>query len=141
MAELFLDEPFTRVLPRLTDVNRSFWQGGADGQLLIARCGACGLWMHPPSPVCPSCWSDEVAPQPVSGRGHVHTFTINRYQWVPGMEPPYVVASVELVEQAGLRFLTNIVGCEPEDVSCDMPVDVVFAPHGEVHVPLFRPAS
>ena len=39
-------------------------------------------------------------------------------------ELPYVLAYVELDE--GVRLLTNIVGCAPDDVRIGMPVEVVF---------------
>jgi uncharacterized OB-fold protein len=136
---IVLDEAFTRILPKLTDANRHFWTGGADGRLMISRCQDCGRWQHPAVPVCPSCWSSAVRPEATSGRGRVWSFSVNHYQWVPGMQPPYVVAVVELDEQAGLRFTTNIVECAIDEVRCDMPVEVLFARHGEVYVPLFRP--
>src|SRR5262249_48632578 len=104
----------TRPSPRITDRTVEFWTGGADGELRIARCQECGWYMHPPLPLCPSCRGRDVRPEAVSGRGTVWSWTLNRYQFAPGMAPPYVVAIVELVEQAGLRLLTNVVGCEPE---------------------------
>jgi uncharacterized OB-fold protein len=134
-----IEEPFERVLPKLTDANRHFWQGGATGRLHVARCGDCGLWLHPSAPVCPACWSRAIAPQPVSGRGRVYSFTINRYEWVPGFEPPYLVASVELDEQAGLRFVSNVIECPFDAIRCGLEVEVVFARHGAVYLPLFRP--
>ena len=54
-------------------------------------------------------------------------------------EVPYVVALVELDE--GPRLLTNIVGVNPESVTCEMPVKVVFDDVAEdVSVPKFEPA-
>ncbi len=55
----------------------------------------------------------------------MHTFTVNHQPWMPGPEPPYVVAIVELPEQDGLRLTTNIVNCAPDDVRIGMPVQVV----------------
>ena len=46
---------------------------------------------------------------------------------------------VELVEQEGLRFMTNLVNCDPESVSIGMPVRVLFEDHGEIFVPVFEP--
>ena len=60
---------------------------------------------------------------------------------IPGFNPPYVVAIVELEEQPGLRLTTNVVGCEPEDVEIGMAVKVVFEDVGDdVFLPLFEPA-
>ena len=59
---------------------------------------------------------------------------------MPGLEVPYVIAVVELEEQAGLRVLTNIVGTSSADVSINMPVRVEFVERGAAFVPVFRPA-
>ena len=83
----------------------------------------------------------DVAPEVLSGRGVVYAFTINHYRWLPDMEPPYIVAEVDLVEQEGLRLMTNIVDCPLDEVRTGMPVHVVFAPHGDVYIPLFRPLA
>ena len=42
---------------------------------------------------------------------------------------PYVVAYVELAE--GPRVLTNVVGCEPDQVFIGQPVRVVFSDTGD----------
>lgn len=132
-----------RVLPRLTDQNRHFWQGGKDGQLVFLRCRECGTYIHPPQPICPVDYGKDLAPEPVSGRATVASFTVNHQAWMPGPELPYVIGLVELPEQQGLRLTTNIVGCAPEDVHVGMPVRVVFEHHddrhGDVWIPLFQP--
>jgi uncharacterized OB-fold protein len=125
-------------IPQITDDNGAFWTGGRDGELLIVRCGACGFWVHPPSPRCPKCLSDAVAPSAVSGRGTVYSYTINRQAWVPGLEVPFVLAIVELDEQPGLRLMTNLVDCPPEEAEIGMPVEVAFVERGEAFVPVFH---
>lgn len=73
------------------------------------------------------------------------SYTINRYQWAPGIEPPYVLAEVELDEQPGLRLLTAIVDvdpdAEPPHVTIGMPVEVRFGQSGDAWLPLFAPAA
>jgi uncharacterized OB-fold protein len=66
------------------------------------------------------------------------TFTINRQAWTPELEGPYVVAIIELAEQANLRLLSNVVGCDPDSVAIDMPVSVTFEQHEDVWIPLFE---
>jgi uncharacterized OB-fold protein len=137
----FVTEEFARVLPRVTGRNAHFWHGGADGILRLMRCRDCGTYLHPPAPVCHSCRSMQVAPSAVSGHGSVYACTVNRYQWLPDMRPPYVVALVELVEQEGLHLMTNIIGCAVDEVIIGMDVEVVFARHDDVYIPLFRPVA
>lgn len=132
-------KPF-RLLPRVTDANEHFWRGGRDGELRFLRCRPCGAFVHPPTPRCPECWSKEVSPEAVSGLGTVHSFTLNHQPWVPAPDHPYVIAVVELDEQAGLRLMTNVVHCAPEAVAIGMRVRVVFEAHDDVWFPLFEPA-
>jgi uncharacterized OB-fold protein len=132
-------KPF-RLLPQVTPENEHYWQGGAAGELRFLRCASCRTYVHPPSPVCPECLSRELSSEAVSGRAVVHTFTVNHQPWIPGFDPPYVVAIVEIVEQPSLRLTTNIVGCPIEDVRIGLPVRVVFEDLGEgVFLPLFEP--
>lgn len=128
-----------RAEPPLTERTGAYWRSGADGRLRIAQCQACQWRLHPPRPVCPRCRGRDIGFEPVSGRGVVHAYTINRYAWFPAMPPPYVIAEVELEEQAGLRITTNIVGCDPEAVRIGMPVSVEFDHVGETWIPVFRP--
>ena len=107
--------PMLRLLPRLSDDVAFFWTSGADGVLRFLRCNACGFFIHPPGPVCPRCLSRDVAPQEVSGRGHVETFTVNYQQWIPGSDP-YIIAWVSIDEQPDVRLTTNLVDVEPDDV-------------------------
>ena len=134
------EKPF-RVLPRVTDQNRHFWTGGAEGKLQFLHCRPCGTWVHPPAPVCPECLSRDVSASAVSGRASVVTVTLNHQPWVPAPDHPYAIAIVEIEEQPGLRLMTNVVNCPPEAVRIGMPVRVVFEPHGDVYVPLFEPAG
>ena len=134
-------QPF-RVLPRVTEENQHFWTGGERDELCFLQCAPCGEWIHPPAPICPACLSTEVAPQVSSGKGVVHAFTINRQLWYPDLDPPYVVAIVELADQPGLRLTTNLVGVDPEDIAIGQAVHVVFEKYGEgedaVWLPFFE---
>ena len=128
-----------RILPQVTDRNEHFWRGGAQGELRFLRCQSCATYIHPPSPICPECLGKDLAPEAVSGRARVLTYTINHQPWIPGFEPPYAIAIVEVEEQSGLRLTTNIVNCSPEDVKIGMQVRVVFEQCEDVYVPLFEP--
>jgi uncharacterized OB-fold protein len=73
----------------------------------------------------------------------VFTYTINYQQFNPAVPVPYVIAIVELDEQADLRIATNIVDCEPDSVYIGLPVEVRFERHdadGESRFsPVFAP--
>jgi uncharacterized OB-fold protein len=143
-AETYV-RPEVRLLPTPGPETTPFWTGGRDGQLLIFRCRSCGHFFHPPGPVCWRCRSTDVGPEPASGRATVAAFTINRQPWIPGFEPPYVVAMVELAEERDTRLVTNIIEIAPEEVTVGLEVEVVFeawtSGSTEVWLPLFRPIT
>lgn len=128
-----------RMLPPIDELNRPFWTSGASGALHLPRCTSCRRWAIPPAPSCSAC-GEPTGYEPVSGRGRVFTFTVNHHPFNPDVPVPYVVAIVELEEQDGLRFTTNVVNCAPEDVRIDMPLSMVFERQGDVFVPQFEPA-
>jgi uncharacterized OB-fold protein len=128
--------PF-RVQPALDDENRFFWTSGEDGKLRFLRCQSCRRYLHPPVPRCPECGSRDVAPEAVSGRGEVFSFTVNHRSW-DGDPEPYAIVLVELAEQDGLRLTSNLVGHPLDDIRIGMPVQVVFEQHDLVWFPLFE---
>jgi uncharacterized protein len=130
----------TRPLPKLDESNRSFWTGGAEGKLLLMRCGDCGIFLHPPRQVCRHCLSENVAPEAVAGTGVVDSFTVNYQAWFPGLEVPYVIARVALDGAPGVILTTNIVNCPVERVAIGDRVRVVFEQQGEtdIYLPLFE---
>ncbi len=129
----------TGPLPELDPDNTFFWTSGADGRLRFLRCSDCQNFVHPPRPRCAVCRGENLSPQTVSGRGTVHTFTVNHQPWVPGMKVPFVVAIVELNEQPGLRLTTNIIQCPPEEVYVGQSVRVAFEQKEDVWLPFFAP--
>jgi uncharacterized OB-fold protein len=129
-----------RVAPELTADTEFFWRSGADGQLRVLGCRSCSYLIHPPAPYCPECGGRDVEPRVVSGRGVVYAHTVVAPTKLDD-RPEYVVAVVELAEQADLRMMTNIVGCAPVQVRIGMPVHVVFEPCADLMIPLFEPTG
>ena len=115
-----------------------WWDATREGRLLIQRCAECGHHQHYPRPVCTSCHSASVSFVVASGKGTVYSFSVSHRSPQPAFEPPYVVALVRLEE--GPVLLTNIVGCPPEEVACDIKVHLLWEelPDGR-KLPLFTP--
>ena len=129
-----------RVLPTLDEPSAFFWTSGADGKLRFLRCSACAYLIHPPAPICPSCHGRDAAPTEVSGRGVVHSFTVNHQSW-DGTADPYVIGLVTIDEQDDVRLTTNIVGIDPDAVRIGMRVEVLFEDYAPVFIPVFRPVT
>lgn len=128
-----------RTLPVVDKDTHAYWTRGSRGELAIFRCQDCRYYVHPPVRFCPRCESRRVEPEAVSGKARVTTYTVNHKQWVPQLPTPYVLALVELLEQADVRLATNIVNCPPEAVHIGMAVRAVFEPVEDLWVPLFEP--
>ena len=126
-----------RPLPELSPANEWFWTSGADDTLRVQGCDDCGQLVHPPVPICPYCRSRSSKPTAVSGRGTIVGLTVNAHQWLPGFDPPYVIANVALAEDPRVHLTTNIVDCEPSDVAIGQEVAVRFEHHEDVWLPLF----
>jgi uncharacterized OB-fold protein len=135
-----LPAPAPNVLPEI----KAFWDGTAEGKLLLPRCLECRTLIWYPKPFCPSCASTHVEWVPASGRGTVYSFTVNR-RGVADLSAyrnagVYVLAYVELDE--GPRIMTNIVDCDPESVRIGQQVELVFHDTGEGSaLARFRPAT
>lgn len=126
-----VDEILPREIPQPTPESQPFWDGAVHGELRIQRCNQCEQFWFPPSNRCQRCWSEDVTWRAVSGHAELYTFTVFRRAYSPSLKEqlPYVVGIVELEE--GPRLVTNIVGCEPEEVRVGMPLRVVFRDIGD----------
>ena len=121
------------------------YRGYLRRELLMNRCADCGRWHHPMRPMCPGCWSWNVAPAAVRGRGTVHLFVLLHQgppaEGVDYATAPHPVVTVELEEQEGLRFTSTIVGCPLADIRIGMPVGLTWIERHGSPYPAFRPAA
>lgn len=132
--------PPRRYLPIIEDgAKGDFWRCGADGELRITRCGDCRHYIHPHRDACPQCRSRNVAPEAVSGKGTLESWTINRQKWFRGLDEPFAIGLVTLAEQPGLNLTTNIVNCQFGDLQIGMPVRVIFENIEDTWLALFEP--
>jgi uncharacterized OB-fold protein len=125
--------------------NKELYRGWLQHRLLVNRCATCGHWHHPPAPLCPKCWSTDVVPTEVAGRGVVYLL-IRLYQGpaAPGVDytkGPHPVVSVELAEQRGLRFTSTVVNCAPEDLRIGLPVQLTWIDRAGAPFPVFEPMN
>ena len=119
-----------------------YWAAARDGKLLIQRCNSCAESFFYARPFCPKCWGDDVDWVEASGRATLYTWSVVRQNDLPPWPTrvPYVAAVVDLEE--GPRMLTNVEGCEPEELAEGMALEVAFREETEdITLPIFRPAG
>jgi uncharacterized OB-fold protein len=131
---------YLKPLPQPNADDKFFWDGCKEHKLLFQKCQNCGLVRWPPSIICPNCYSRNTETFEATGKGKIYTYAVYHQAYHQGFEHevPYITAIIELEE--GPHFLSNIIGCEPGNVSCDMPVEVVWEDvTREFSLPKFRP--
>jgi uncharacterized OB-fold protein len=133
--------PDLRPPPQPDPTTSFFWDAAKQGRLVIQRCPSCGYLQHPPDVVCTECQCEVLEQAEVSGHGRLYSYAVAERAFHPGFVShlPYVVALVELEEQAGLRLLANIVDAGTDDLEVGMPLEVVFEKRGDISLPQFRP--
>ncbi len=130
----------SKPLPRINPDNQPFWDYCRRHELRFQKCLACGHTRFPASILCPRCYSREARWILSEGQGTVYTYAVYHKAFHPAYadELPYVTAVVALSE--GPHLLTNIVGCLPKEVYCDMPVTLVWEDiDGSFSLPKFKP--
>ena len=128
--------------PTINADARPYWEGAAEGRLMLQRCTACDAVRFLPAHLCPACWSEGTAWFAAAGRGHVATFTVVHRAPTPAFADrvPYVVALIDLEE--GPRMMTNILGPDALEVAIGDAVTVCFETReGGVKVPQFQRAT
>ena len=139
--EQLRDTLSARALPAPDNAALHYWQSAADGKLVLQRCVDCGEFQFYPRALCAACggeteWVD------ASGRGPLYTFTIirqNRSEAFVHLSP-YAVGIVELDE--GVRMMSNIVGCELDQLEVGMALEVLLLKAADdVGLPFWRPVD
>jgi uncharacterized OB-fold protein len=119
---------------------KPFWEACREKRLMIQKCKECGKQVFYPRIACPHCFSDNLDWVEASGKGTVYTYSVVMSNAPSAFikDMPYVIAVIRLEE--GVQMLSNVVECKPDDVRCDMPVEVIFEKLDEQFtLPKFKP--
>jgi len=137
---------WTKPKPYVEETLRPFFDGLKQHRLLLHRCTQCGAWYWPAS----FCRFHKNKPlfgnmswEEATGRAKVISFNITRTATRPEFADitPYVYALVQTEE--GPVLSSNIIGCDPDDVTVDMDVEVVYRDIDdlELTLPYFTPRT
>jgi uncharacterized OB-fold protein len=149
----------TRLEPPVGAESGPFWDATREGRLLVQWCVRCDRGIFYPRAFCPYCGGagdgdgdgdgDGEVGGPLewreaSGRATVHAAVVEYRPEAAGATfsdgAPYCIALVDLEE--GVRMMTNIVDCRPEDVHSGMAVTVAWEPLSDGRrLALFRPTG
>lgn len=141
MAQEKEKKAYRKPLPHIDEESRPWWEAVQRHELYVQKCRNCGDLRYHPRALCTNCMSSRTEWVRCKGTGKIYTFTVTNQNQAAGFRDslPYVMAWVEVDE--GLKMLTNIVDCAPEQVKIGMPVEAVFDDvTPEVTLVKFRPA-
>ncbi len=131
----------TKPVPEVQPWSEKFWEGTKQGKFLIQTCGDCKANIFYPRKYCPECWSGNLGWIEAIGKGKIYTFSTAFSMVEPRFmdELPYTLAYIDLDE--GIRVMSRIVECDPNDIKIGMPVEVTFFQRGDFSLPYFRPVK
>lgn len=130
---------YAKPLPATEGFAKEFYDWCKQHELRFQRCAGCGAWRHVPREMCAECgsWKWEWAKS--SGRGKVFTWTVVARALHPAFQhdTPYAPVVVEMDE--GVRLLSVVTDCTPDQLQIGMPVEVTFDDvTPEITLPRFR---
>ena len=96
--------------------SKPFWDGLAEGKLMLQYCTVAKRFQHYPKPVSGFTGKRTLEWRQVKGSGSIYACTVVRIPG-PGVEGriPLCVATVELDE--GVRIIANVLDCAPADLA------------------------
>jgi uncharacterized OB-fold protein len=133
------ESSYGKPLPELDGLTAEFYGFCKKRELHFQRCSDCSTWRHVPREMCADCGSWNWQWQPASGRGVVFTWTVAARAMHPAFanDAPYAPVVVEMEE--GVRLLSQMTDCPPDELEIGMPVEVSFEEvTPEVTLPKFK---
>jgi uncharacterized OB-fold protein len=127
-------------IPSLQGLHAEFYRQALGGTLHVQRCDDCDAYQHPPRYRCTWCGSPDVTWQPVTGDGHLYSWTVTHVPFDRGWAPaiPYATGLVELDE--GVRLIGSLGQLDPALLRIGLPVTTELRPMDDDFVFLeFRP--
>jgi uncharacterized OB-fold protein len=105
-----------------------FWEATQANKLMAPKCPDCGTFRMPPGRFCPECLSMGIEWVELPGTGTVFSFAVVRdaLTSTAAEAVPYVPAVITADGAPGIRFVSNVVGCDPDVVEIGIGVKVVF---------------
>ncbi len=95
---------YTKPLPRPTAVEAPFWEAAKKHELRLQKCLSCGNIWYPPSEGCSKCLSSNYEWSRMSGEGKIWSWVVFPQRYLPSMDTPCNVVSVQMEEGQELGY-------------------------------------
>lgn len=109
-------------------IDQPFFDACNEERLVVQSCTSCDLLQHPPSATCRSCGANTMEWREVSGRGTIYSYAViydTPIRVLQG-DQPYNCAIIQLEEDPGIVFPSQLPGIAPDQVPIGANVEVVF---------------
>jgi len=135
-------EPYGKPVPELEGLHGEFYGFCKKHELRFQRCTSCNTWRHTPREICADCGSWDWEWTQSSGKGRVFTWTTVARALHPAFKDSCPLAPAIIEMEEGVRILSNVTDCPPDELEMDMAVEVDFDDiTDEITLPMFRRAS
>lgn len=117
---------YDKPLPDITPLTQPFWDGLRAHRLVLQCCQACHTVRHYPRPVCERCYAMDSLWVEASGRGTIHSWTVNHhpFHFAFKRESPFVTVTVDLEE--GVRMQAPLRDAAAADLKLGLAVQLVY---------------
>lgn len=130
---------YNKPLPLMEGLTREFYNWCRQGELRFQRCTSCKKFRHVPREICAECNSFDWEWVRSSGKGTVFTWTVIERALHPAFMESTPMAPVVVEMEEGVRMLSHVVDCPPDQLEIGMPVEVEFeAATDEISLPRFH---
>ena len=130
---------YTKPLPVMEGLAREFYDWCKKEDLHFQKCTSCGTLRHVPREMCAECNSFEWEWVRSTGRGTVYTWVVVNRALHPAFshDAPYADVVVEMEE--GVRLLSTVADCPPDELEIGMPLEVTYdAVTEDITLPRFK---
>ena len=117
------------IIPIPDEVSKPFWDACNERRLIVQNCTACDRLQYPPRRTCDQCDSGEhLEWRQTAGRGSIDGYIVIHDPRLTAFqeETPYNVAVIQLEEDPGLKFFSNLPGTPVDEVPVGARVEVIF---------------
>ena len=118
-----------KLIPVPDDVSKPFWDACNKEKLVLQYCKSCSKLQHPPQKACKECGSDgNLEWREVNGRGKILSYVVvhDSRQLLRVADQPFNIAVIQLEEDPGINFLSNLPGTPVDEVPVGASVQVEF---------------
>ena len=134
----------TRPIPVPNQWTKPFWDNAKAGKLTMQHCKSCGHIQHPPYPTCTNCVSDDLAFEPIEGKGTIYAYTLMYHTGDKRFASavPYASIIVEMDAAPGALMAGNLLDAEYTEAKVGRRVEVTFQKlNDDFTLPQFRLAK